>query len=242
MTPAPAWARGDKPSLVENAQEAMRRDVAAGRQHLRGVGHLPLNPEAARFELTGEQRANRGSRPRTRRWKALDKLDSEVDRLTQRLSGVTLRLAEAEQAVTAAPLADAEALANWLGTGEKGDRPPSTIYERERDRDAARLLVAAVTVELDRALERRLQHIERHRKKMLAELVARPRPQLFVQLVGRSAVAEDAQAGAADSRVQVGGALTVGDRVLEPDAVEPARRAEALHVSETEPVAGTAAG
>ncbi|MBA3733837.1 MAG: hypothetical protein H0W90_01370 [Actinobacteria bacterium] len=169
MTAAPSWARGTKPSIEENAQEEMRQDVAAGRQHLRGVGHLPLDPESARFELTEEERANRGSRPLSRRWRTLNRLDEEVDRITQRHAEATGRLTAAEEALNRAPESDARTLAAWLSGGEKGDRPSATVYEKTRDRDAAQLLVAAVAVELDQKLEQRLQHVAKHREKMLAD-------------------------------------------------------------------------
>jgi hypothetical protein len=65
---------------------------------------------------------------------------------------------------------DARTLAKWLADGEKGERPQATIYERERERDAARLLLEAVTIELDEAINRRVLHVERHRPKMIADV------------------------------------------------------------------------
>jgi hypothetical protein len=170
---APAWARGQQPDIVddiETAGEQMRAEVARGRLHARGVGHLPLNRESARRELTEGQRALRSSRPRTRRWKALDRHDQEIDRLTRKQSEAQARLQQAEQALQHAPESDARTLADWLSAGEKGDRPAASVYERERERDAASLLVEAVDVELDRALKRREQHIERNRKTMFADV------------------------------------------------------------------------
>ncbi len=84
MSAAPFWARRAKPTIEEAGGAKLRQDAAAGRLHLRGVGQLPLDRESARFELTEEQRANRGTRPRTRRWRDLDQFDEEVDRMTQR--------------------------------------------------------------------------------------------------------------------------------------------------------------
>jgi hypothetical protein len=55
--------------------EAMREDIAKSRLHLRAVGHLPIDRESAERELTEGERVARNSRPRTRRWKALEKLD-----------------------------------------------------------------------------------------------------------------------------------------------------------------------
>jgi len=152
------------------ASAAMRADVAQTRLNLRSVGNLPLDREAAARELTGEQRALRDSRPKTRRWRAVEKLDREVDRAKQRQDAAGARLQEAEAAFARAPDDDARALADWLARGEKGARPPASVYERQRDRDAAKLLVEAAMLELDRALERRLQHIEGNRKKMLQDV------------------------------------------------------------------------
>ncbi|HXH89411.1 MAG TPA: hypothetical protein VNI55_12495 [Gaiellaceae bacterium] len=151
------------------ASAAMQADVARSKLHLRGVGSLPLDREAAAWEITEEQRALRNSRPKTRRWKAVEKLDLDVDRAKQRQEAAGARLQEAEGALARAPEDDARALADWLAAGEKGSRPPASLYERERDRDAARLLVEAAMVEVDRALERRLRHIEGNRKKMIED-------------------------------------------------------------------------
>jgi hypothetical protein len=53
-------------------------------------------------------------------------------------------------------------------------------------------------------------------------------------------VAEEREPGAADDRVHVRGPLAVGERVLKPDPVQPARRAEVLHVAESDSMAGAA--
>jgi len=151
------------------AQSAMQADVAQTKLRLRSVGHLPLDRETAARELSEEQRALRDSRPKTRRWKAVEKLDREVDRKKQRQVDAGARLQEAEAALARASEEDARVLADWLAGGERGERPPASLYERERDRDAARLLVKAAVLELDRALEQRLQHIERNRRKMLED-------------------------------------------------------------------------
>jgi chromosome segregation ATPase len=104
-----------------------------------------------------------------RRWKALAKLDAEIDDLTAKQTAARARLEEAEQALQRAPDKDAKTLAAWLAAGEKGKRPQATVYEREGERDAARLLVEAVQLEIYQALERRLRHVERHRRKMLED-------------------------------------------------------------------------
>ncbi|CAN5746073.1 hypothetical protein BH18ACT13_BH18ACT13_03020 [soil metagenome] len=165
----PPWARGEPPNIAEKANAKMRRENAAERLHIRGVGHLPLDPAAAAFELTEEQRALRSSRPNNRRWKALDKHDAEIARLTQKRGDAHARLHEAEEALRQAPEHDAQTLAAWIAAGEKRRRPAATVYERERDRDAARLLVEAVTMELDEALRRRKQHIEDNRETMIQD-------------------------------------------------------------------------
>jgi len=151
------------------ANAAMRADVAQTKLRLRGVGDLPLDREAAAREISEEERALRDSRPRTRRWRSLEKLDHAVDRAKQRQADAGARLQEAEAVLARAPEDDARALADWLAGGERGSRPPAALYERERDRDAAKLLVVAAMLEVDRALERRLQHIERHRPQMIKD-------------------------------------------------------------------------
>jgi hypothetical protein len=162
-----AWEKAE--SLEQAGQEKLRADAAKTRLHLRGVGHLPLDHDQARVELTEEQRAHRASRPRNRRWRALEKLDVQIDRLNQRQTVAAAQLQEAEQRLARAPQDDARALADWLAGGERGGRPEATLYERQRERDAAQLLVEAIAVKLDEALQRRLDHVNRNRKKMLAD-------------------------------------------------------------------------
>jgi hypothetical protein len=170
MTRPPAWTRGEAPRLEEVASAKLQQAVAAERARVRALGHLPLDQAAAARELTEGERALRASRPRNRRWRALDKHDQEIDRLAQKQDEASARLREAEQALADAPVFDARSLAAWLAAGEKGERPAATVYERERHRDAARLLLEAVTVELDQALERRVRHVEQNRRKMLDDV------------------------------------------------------------------------
>jgi hypothetical protein len=139
------------------------------RLHTRGTGALPTNRESAAWEVAEGQRAALASRPRNRRWRPLDKFDRELEQLAQRQVKAQERLSEEEEAVRTAPEHDARTLATWLQDGEKGERPAASIYERERDRDAAKLLLDAVTVERDALLERRREHVESNRRKMLAD-------------------------------------------------------------------------
>jgi hypothetical protein len=173
----PAWARTEEPSAIQatldaaaEAHDKNAQELAKERSQLRGIAHFPLDPAAAAQELSDERRVMLGSRPRGRRWKALARHDDAVDQVTQKHADAIARLQEAEQALQHAPQDDARSVADWLAAGENGERPAATLYERERDRDAARLLVDAVAIELDKALERRRQHIEAHREKMLGDL------------------------------------------------------------------------
>lgn len=140
---APSWVRGEQPDLGEDAAAKLRDEVARDQLHLRVVGSLPLDRATAQRELTDEQRAMRGSRPTTRRWKAVTRLDDAIAKLEARHAEAVARL--------------------------RGKRPEPTLYERERERNAAKLLVEAAALEIDRALERRLQHIETNRPSMFKE-------------------------------------------------------------------------
>ena len=164
-----AWARDGGPDVVDTAAAKLREDVAAERLHVRGIGALPVNREAASFELTAERRALSGSRPTSRRWRALDKFDQELARAHERHADALRMLQEAEEQVRRAPEDDAASLADWLANGEKGERPVASLYERERERDAARLLVAALERETDTLLDKRRAHIEKHRRRMLED-------------------------------------------------------------------------
>jgi hypothetical protein len=132
-------------------------------------GSLPLDPERARIELTEEERARRSSRPKSRRWRGLAKLDDKIDELTRRLENARQERQRAEERVQGAPEADARSLAAWIAGGERGKRPEATVYERQRELDAAQLTLEALQRTLDEALEERVQYVERHRETMLAD-------------------------------------------------------------------------
>jgi hypothetical protein len=165
----PRFAREQPRSVEERQQEALRADVRRERLKVGATAHLPLDRDQAREETILEERARLSSRPKTRRWRQLDKLDSEIDRLTMRQQDASRQLTEAEARLAEAPADDAATLATWLAEGEQGERPAATVYERTRDRDAAALLVEAVGVDLDRKLEARQQFISKHRKGMLRD-------------------------------------------------------------------------
>jgi hypothetical protein len=117
---APNWAKGEDPKLLDILGEKMSTDVRQTRLNLRGVGHLPLDRDRARVELSEKERARRASRPKTRRFRQLEKRDSEIDRLSLRLTEATRALGDAEARLTTAPDDDARSLADWLAGGEKG--------------------------------------------------------------------------------------------------------------------------
>ena len=130
-------------------------------------GH-PRPPE--RWDsVSDERRALLSTRPRSRRWRDLARIDDKIDGLNRRLGDARRNLQEAEQAAGAAPDADARTLAVWIAAGEKGRRPAPTVAEKERERDAARLIAEALQLEADRALEERREHIERHRGRMVKD-------------------------------------------------------------------------
>ena len=162
-----AW--GDQPDVVDAAVDKLRQEIRLDRLHTRATGSLPLDQERAQTELTEEQRARRSSRPNSRRWRGLGKIDDKIAALSRRLEEARQASARADERVPAAPEVDARSLAAWMAGGERGKRPEATLYERQRERDAARLMLEATQRTLDEALEERLHYVERHREKMLAD-------------------------------------------------------------------------
>ena len=170
MSTAPRWATGELPPIGEEAKQRLAADVRAERLKVGGLRGVSADRDRARLELTEEQRALRSTfPPNTRRWRQLAKHDEAVAAAQVKLDGARTAAQEAEQALQRAPQEDAEALARWLEGGEKGPRPTSAVYELERERNAAQLLVEAAQRVLDDALERRLRHVEKHREKMLRD-------------------------------------------------------------------------
>jgi len=158
------------PWLSGAVSNKLATDARRERLQVRGLEGLPVNQERARVEQAEGERSLRSSRPpNSRRWRQLAKHDDAIDKAAQRHADALQALQQAEQQLQAAPTEDARTLADWLARGERGERPASSLYERERERDAARLLVDAATLELDSALEQRHQHIDKHRPRMLED-------------------------------------------------------------------------
>lgn len=148
---------GDQPDATEAAAWKLREDVA--RERL----------ERAEFEFTEEERARRATRPKSRRWRGLEKFDDKIDELTRRLDHARQERHRAQERVRGAPEIDARTLADWIAGGERGKRPEATLYERQRELDAAQLTLDALQRTRDEALEERLRYVERHRDKMLSD-------------------------------------------------------------------------
>jgi hypothetical protein len=130
-----AW--GDQPDVTEAAAQKAREGVARERLQTRVTGSLPLDRELAERELTEEQRARRASRPNSRRWRGLGKIDDKIDELNRKIEHARQERQRAEERVQAAPDVDARSLQAWIEGGERGKRPEATVYERQRERDAA---------------------------------------------------------------------------------------------------------
>jgi hypothetical protein len=172
MSRVPAWARNSEngPTVVEassGAQAKLDHAAALERLHTRATGPLPLDRDRAAAEQNEETRVLRASRPKGRRWRALVRLDDQLDELQHRYAGALERVAEAERALANAPGVDANTLAHWLAADEKGPRPEATLPEAERTLAACRLLVDATLVEIDRKLAERVEYVQHNRDRMV---------------------------------------------------------------------------
>lgn len=151
-------------------QERVQEGQARGKRRAwQRVGIESPDPDRQASSWATETIARLSSRPRRRRWAELDEFDRDVDDLNRRHEEAVARLHEAEAAVERAPEDDARRVAGWLAGGEKGDRPAPSLYERQVDRDAARMLADGLAAEVQRALEKRASYVERNRAKMVAD-------------------------------------------------------------------------
>ena len=160
---------GDTQDVAQAAADKLRQEVAP-------TGCTRGAP--ARFRSTSTEPASssrRSSAPVARRGRraavggTLAKLDDKIDELTLRLEEARQELHRAEERVQTAPDIDARTLADWIAAGERGKRPDATLYERQRERDAASLTIEARQRTLDEALEERLGYVEKHREAMLRD-------------------------------------------------------------------------
>ena len=113
-SPQPAWARDEPPDPLDGPGARLYEEAAVARLQVRATRQLPVDQQAAAWESTEEERARRGSRPTSRRWRALNKLDERVDALTARQTEATQRLADTETRLEQAPHEDARILADWI--------------------------------------------------------------------------------------------------------------------------------
>src|SRR4051794_3228670 len=140
-------------------QERVQEEQERGKRRAwQRVGIETGDPDRQASSWAAETLARLPSRPRRRRWAELDQFDREVDNLNRRHAEAVGRLHEAEAAVARAPEDDARRVADWLAGGEKGDRPTPSLYERQVDRDAARMLADGLAAEVQRALEKRASY------------------------------------------------------------------------------------
>src|SRR3954447_14781339 len=156
----------------ERVQERQERGKRRAWQR---VGIESADPDGQASSWAAETFARLSSRPRRRRWAELDEFDREVDNLNRRQAEAVGRLREAEAAVERAPDDDARRVADWLAGGEKGDRPTPSLYERQLDREAARMLADGIAAEVQRALEKRAAYVTRNRARLVADAKARRR-------------------------------------------------------------------
>src|SRR5437667_185790 len=83
----------------------------------------------------------------------------ELEQLQARHGEALGKLREAEEALTRAPDGDARRLADWISNGERCERPQPSIYERQIERDAARMVADAVLLEIEKTLDRRVAYV-----------------------------------------------------------------------------------
>lgn len=132
-----------------------------------------------------EQSALRRRSPARSRWPELVAIDERVLELDQRQAALGQQVIELQQQLQAAEEADRQALALWLGGGEKGPRPEPTapavqaaLEARMADRDSA-------DPARERLLAEKVALVERHRKRLVrdAQRVTEEAKRRYLELV-----------------------------------------------------------
>lgn len=129
---------------------------------------LDRDPFPPREQLANfERRGWLGVAPRRSAWPELEQIDSRIADLQTRHAETQERVRSLTEQRANAPLADANALAEWEMTGRKGAKPkPVTdtlnvqIADAERDRDGLERAV-------DLALEEKAAYVARHRERLV---------------------------------------------------------------------------
>lgn len=144
----------------EHLAEETQRHIEKQQQARREASRPDPNQSLERMVLWG-------SRPRRKRWRELSRFDEEHDALLQRQAEAVRRLGEAEVALERAPQDDAAAFARWLAGDEKGEKPRSSLQDRTVERDGCRAYADGIQLEIDKLLQRRVDHVESNRRKMV---------------------------------------------------------------------------
>jgi hypothetical protein len=172
MRAVPSWAR-ETPSpgqeFHEKVQKKMMEDVRRERMHTRGYADLPLDQDAARQELTDEQRYPRMPSKHGRRWKAVAAIDADIERIQGEQERLRSQGAILHARIPAAEQADVQALANWHENGQHGPRPEPTkdVLELERERLAQDQ--TALDRLIDDLLDKKEEHVQKHRGRLERE-------------------------------------------------------------------------
>jgi hypothetical protein len=104
--------------------------------------------------------------PRFRPWSELAQFDDRLAELQGRHTAATDRVRELAERLANEPKRHADAMAQWL-EGEQGARPESRLAELEAEHRAAEGERDGLVVAVDRVLEERARHVERHRARLV---------------------------------------------------------------------------
>lgn len=116
-----AGSGGEDPgAAAEEYHRRLTEEIARERLQSRGTAHVPANREQARIEISEEQRARYASRPRTRRWRALEKIDENIDKLHQRHAEAIAGFRRRRRTSGRRPSRTPRSLAAWLAGGRSG--------------------------------------------------------------------------------------------------------------------------
>ena len=137
--------------------------------------------EAARLEPRGGiisdlARAERSALlrigPRRNRWRELERLQTALAENDARQAEARTRLSEVQHEREREPERHAAALAEWMGSGSKSDRPVSRLEALDREIVELQAEIEAQDVVRDRLLGERVEHVRRNRKRMTQDIAA----------------------------------------------------------------------
>jgi len=164
---------GEPPRLVKVSEEVTPESPwysVPSRAVARELKVPPWNPPASHSRpiVSTDPGPLRRFSPR-KSWPEVAAIDAKVGRLDKQRVGLSEQIGRLEQAISEARRDDQQSLATWQLAGGEGKRPLPKTPALEAELEQVRSELDATAIAEDRILREKVEFVERHRKRLIAE-------------------------------------------------------------------------